>query len=218
MKMTALAIESGSAYTQKEIIKKNCNLEKAKKLVSYIKNKGVYVRCLFILGFPGETRGLMEETVAYAKSLNADWCVFSIASPLIGSEMYSQFLDMGCISDDPSSWGKSTYSQRTFNTPEMTADELNEFAYRANLECNFLENPNFVEGNYEKALDLYRDITLKFPFHIVAWYCSMLCETALGRSTDARNTREKINNLLATNPVSIEMYQKYRDLMPQISN
>lgn len=216
MVMAAIAVESGSEYTQKYLIKKNCNLNKAREMVAYMKSKGIFVRAFFILGFPDETKELMEETISYAIDLKADWSVFSIASPLIGSEMYTQFVQMGCIRDDPLFWGLSTYSNRSFDTPEITAEELNEVAYRANLECNFIHNPNFVSKEYGKALTLYRDVILKFPFHVVAWYCTMLCEQRMGNDNLAVSTRDHLNNLILTNPVANKMYVKYRDLMPDL--
>lgn len=216
MKMTAIAIESGSNYTQKHIIKKNCNLIKAREIVDYMKSKGICVRALFILGFPGETKALLNETISYAKTLKADWSVFSIASPLIGSEMYDQFVQMDCIKDEPSFWGESTFSQRSFDTPEIKADELNEIVYKANIECNFINNPNLISKNYDVALMLYNDIIAKFPFHVIAWYCIMECERLMGDTDSARFTYNHIIDLIKTNIVAKEMFLKYKDYMPII--
>ncbi|MDP3396787.1 MAG: cobalamin-dependent protein [Methanoregula sp.] len=217
MPMTALAIESGSEFTQKYLIKKHCNLEKARKIVAYMKSRNVFVRCLYILGFPRETKELMQETISYARSVQADWSVFSIASPLLGSEMYNQFVGMGVIEDTPSTWGRSTYSERTFDMPEISAQELNDLAYRANLECNFLFNPNFLKGDYDRALKLYTDITFKFPFHVVAWYCILRCYKKMGQTREAAEIEAKLRALTLHNSVGKEMFLKYKDLMPEIN-
>ena len=82
MKVTNVAIESGSQYVQRHIIKKNCNLDRALEVIKYFRDRGVMARCLFIGGFPGETRELMRETVDYAKKLRCDWAVFSVAAPV----------------------------------------------------------------------------------------------------------------------------------------
>lgn len=216
MQMTALAIESGSEDVQRNFIKKRCDLAKARRLVSYMRDRGVFVRCLFILGFAGETRAQMQETIDYAKSLQADWCVFGIASPLVGSEMYDQWVKAGVIEDGPASWGTSSYGHRSFDTPEMSAEDLNALAYRANLECNFIHNPNLAEGRYERAAQLFRDILMKFPFHVIAWYCLMRCETLLGCKERAVSLELHIADTIGTNPLAREMYDKYRDLMPEL--
>lgn len=216
MRMTALAVESGSKWVQHHMIEKQCNLDRAREHVAYLQEKGVYVRCLFILGFCGETREMMQETIDYAISLSADWCVFSIASPLVGSKMYTQFVAAGIIADDPSFWGNSSFGHRGFDTPEISADDLNELAYRANLNCNFIRNPNLTQGRYDRAAMLYRDIIAKFSFHVVAWYCLLKCEEGLGRAREAAEVCRHIAELVETNPLSREMFLKYRDLMPDL--
>jgi uncharacterized radical SAM superfamily protein len=214
MPMTAVAIESGSEEVQRNLIKKRCDLMKARRLVSYMRKRGVFVRCLFILGFAGETRAQMQETIDYAKSLSADWCVFSIATPLVGSEMYAQWVKAGVIEDGPAFWGASSYGHRSFDTPEISAEDLNELAYRANLECNFVGNPNLISGRYERAAQLFRDIVAKFPFHVIAWYCLMRCEELLGREERRESLEWHIADTIGTNALAREMYDKYRDLMP----
>ncbi len=214
MPMTALAIESGSEDVQRNLIKKRCDLAKARHLVSYMRDKGVFVRCLFILGFAGETRAQMQETIDYAKSLQADWCVFGIASPLVGSEMAAQWVKAGVMKDGPELWAASSYGHRSFDTPEISAEDLNELAYRANLVCNFIYNPNLAEGHYERAAQLFRDIVAKFPFHVIAWYCLMHCEESLGHLDEASRICGHIVGLLKTNPLAREMARKYDALVP----
>lgn len=213
MKIAVLAIESGSKYVQNHIIKKNCNLDKAKQLVDIIKNKGIMVRCYFIFGFPGETKGQMQETVDYAKSLGADWCVFNIATPLVGSEMYDQFINLGVIKDNEESWLNTVFDSRQFDTPEITARELNDFVYRANLECNFLNNPNKVGGQFKKAILIYQDIVLRYPFHIIAWHCLMECYKGLGDNVKVEQIKGTVENLIKTDKRAEDMFIKYGDLM-----
>lgn len=213
MKITNIAIESGSEYTQKYIIKKNCNLRKAKEIVKYFKAKGIVVRCYFILGFPKETKELMLETIEFAKSLGADWCIFSIAAPLIGSEMYEQFVQLGYIEDNIDLWSKAFFQERNFDTKEISAVELKEFAYRSNLECNFIDNINLTSGNYSKAIDIFTDITLRYPFHIIAWYCIMKCYKHLNDFENVIKVEKEIKNLIKTDKRALEMYTKYEYLI-----
>lgn len=214
MRVTYLAIESGSQYVQKYIIKKNVNLKKAREVVKYLRDRGVIVRCYIILGFPSETREQMNETIEYVKSLNVDWCSFIVATPLIGSEMYNQFVQLGYIRDDIDTWSKAIFSERNFDTPEISALELNELIYRTNLECNFINNTNKVNRNYEKAITLYNDIVETYPFHIIGWYCIMECYKHLGDFEQVHRIYEKINNLIKYDKRAYEMFHKYNDLIP----
>jgi radical SAM superfamily enzyme YgiQ (UPF0313 family) len=47
----------------------------------------------FMLGFPGETRKEMNETIKYAFSLSADLLTFTICFPLPGSRVYRYIKD-----------------------------------------------------------------------------------------------------------------------------
>lgn len=214
MKIACLAIESGSEYVQNHIIKKHCNLHKACEVVKYLKSKNIIVRCYFILGFFSETKEHMKETVEYAKTLGADWSAFFIAVPLIGSEMYKQFLEAGYISEDMDFWTSAHYMQRGFDTPEIGAQELMDFAYVANLECNFVNNINKVSGQYQKAIEIYKDIVIKYPFHVICWYCMAQCYEKLGNAEGARTCLEKIRELIETDKRAIDLYSKYSYLMP----
>ena len=81
----SIAIESGSSYTQKHIIKKNVNLEKAPKLIDRFREKGVEVKTFVMIGLPGEKDELREETIRYAENINTDWCNIYLFFPLVGT-------------------------------------------------------------------------------------------------------------------------------------
>ncbi len=213
MHVVHLAIESGSEYVQKNIIHKNVNLNKAKELVSYLKSKGVIVRCYFIFGFPGETKKQMDETIKYIRELKADWCSLLIAMPLIGSEMYQQFVDMGYIKDDIETWSRTTFVGRTFDTPEISAKELNKLVYDANIYCNFIYNHNKLSGDYEKAILLYNDIVDAYPFHVIGLYCMMECYNKLGNDEKANEIKMRIVELIKTDKRASDMYNKYKQLI-----
>ena len=217
MKICVLAVESGSTYTQRHIIKKNCNLEKAKSHVAYLKKKGIMVRCYFIFGFPAETKELMRESIDFAKELAADWSTMNIAAPLVGTEMYRQFVEMGVIEDNLETWSEAFFGSREFDTEEITADELNELAYRANLEINFLNNPSLVSGNYEKAIDIFDDILGSHPFHLVAIDCLIKCHQGLGNFDTVQALKERSLVLLKTDERARDMFIKYSDLMSFLS-
>lgn len=212
-----LAIESGSEYVQRYVIKKNVNLKKARQVVDYFRQKQLYIRCFFILGFPRETKQQMLETIGLAKSLNADWCDFAIATPLIGSQMYDQFVEMGCIKQNEPVWSKAYVRGRSFDTKEISAVELTELAYRANLDCNFINNPNKKSGSYKRAIALFESLLSVYPFHIAAWYSMMECYQKLGNKQKAEDIKQKITELIRTNPLAADMYNKYGDLMANVN-
>ena len=211
-----LAIESGSEYVQRKIIKKNCNLAKARRLVKLCRAKGLLTRCYFILGFPGETKELMQETARYIRDLGADWCAILTATPLIGSEMYQQFLARGDIVEDVELWSSAHFWRRRFDTVEISAAELNDFIYRLNLEVNFVNNTNLRTGDFDRAITLFSDITLTYPFHIFAWYGLHRAHHGKGDAAEAQAALEKMSEALATDHRAREMYEQYGDLLPDL--
>lgn len=213
MTIATIAIESGSDYTQKQLMKKNCNLKKARRLVAYCKSKGIRVRSYFMFGLPGEKEEHMKETLDFARSLGSDWNDFFAATPLVGSEMYNKFIEMGAITDNPEMWKTSFFWERSFDTPEVKAQELNELIYRTNLDHNFFNNVNKVSGRFDEAIEIYRGILAKYPFHIIGWYCLGDCYRLKGEDEKAQEVIDKISSLIETDSRAREMYLKYGDLM-----
>lgn len=210
---TFVAIESGSDYVQRKVIKKRCNLKKAKRMVSYLREKGVSAKCYFIMGFPGETKEHMEETRNYAIELGADWCHFSIAAPLLGSEMFDEFVALDYIQDDINLWSETYFFERTFDTAEMSATDLKDYVYQVNLEVNFINNTNLIDGDYAKAAELFQEIIERYTHHVIARYCLMLCYQGLGDTEKEAQVRKAIDDLIETNGEARAMYEKYKNMM-----
>lgn len=219
MDVASLAIESGSEHVQNNIINKGVDLAKARQWVAYLRGKKIPVRCSFILGFPGETKAQMNESIEFAAGLGADWYDFFVATPLAGSEMCQQFIDQGHIPDDIDSISRGYYSRRTFDTPEISATDLIDLVYKANLICNFVSNTNIRNGRWEEGVRLFEPITMKYPFHLIAHDCLRLCLSALKRHDDANRIIQASISSLATDERAREMAKKFGNLLsPEFSS
>ncbi len=212
--VVTLAIESGSEYVQKHLIKKNCDLSKARNLVRLCRERGVLVRCFFIFGFPRETKEFMNETVQYMRDIEADWCNIMIATPLIGSEMYQEFMKKGYIKDNVSTWGNTFVEERTFDTEEISAAELTEFVYRLNLDINFINHVNLRKGNFDRALSLFNDVLHSYPFHIFALYGLYLAYEGNNDLQEADNIRKRARHLVCSDTRARYMSERYGNLIP----
>jgi len=215
--VASLAIESGSADTQHRIIKKDVDLNKAREWVRYFRSKGLPIRTSFILGFPGETRAMMDESIEYARTLGADWYDFFIATPLAGSEMCQEFVDLGYLPDDIEVISRGYYSRRNFDTPEIASDDLVDLVYRANLLCNFKDNINLQLGNWTKGLDLFTPIARKYPFHIIAQDCLRRCYEGLGNASGAAAVLEAMKYAYRNHHRAREMAEKFGDLLSPVT-
>jgi len=206
-----LAIESGVPEMQKKM-GKYCNLEKAKKLVSYAQSKNLQVRCFYILGFPGETVEEMNETIRFASEMDADWSTFSVALPFPGTRMYEEFIKLGYMDDTMEAWKATNIRERTFDTKEISAQKVMEIAYRANLNINFVHNRLIREGMYKEAENIFKNFIFEIDFHLFAFDCLRRIYGLTGRKKDEQQTIDHMIHLFKNNPRSREL-KKYFDLL-----
>lgn len=220
MRVATIAIESGSAHVQRHIIKKNCNLERAAKVVQSCRDQGAIVRCYYVLGFPGETREMIEETISFSASIAADWSVFMIAAPLVGTEMYQQLLERGHI-DASFNWDESFFHERNFDTPEVTAAELKRYSTEANIRNNFFGNYNLRIGAWDRAVTLFGDIIKSYPDHIAARYCTAQALAQLGDTGGHDAALAECRRLLASpddHPMAARIFADFPELFPELAD
>ncbi len=210
-----LAIESGSAYTQKYIINKNIPLDKAKRILKYMRQKELRIEANFILGFPGETRELMQETIDFIYSLDVDWVLIFAALPLPGTEMFQQFVKIGVIDPVNYDWDSCRMPLRNFDTPEISAKELEQLVYDVNINCNFFNNANLRNHRYNRAINYFNFMVLdRYPFHIVAYYCRALAYRGLQNEEKAVADFRRCAQWVRSDKESRRLYERYGDKMP----
>lgn len=210
----AVAIESGSPYVQKYIIKKNVSLEKARRILEYLRKKDFLVYVNFILGFPGETRELMQETIDFIKTLDVDWVYIFHALPLPGSEICNLLVSKGIINLDNFDWDGLRLGRRSFDTPEITAEDLEKLVYDTNIECNFINNSNLKNGRHQRAIDIFNRIILgQYPFHIVGLYCRALAYLNLNEKEKADADFKDCIYWINNNEESKRLYERYKEKM-----
>lgn len=148
-KKIRIAPESGVQRVVDQIIKKNLDLKTVEQAVVLCKKVGIKVGCFFVIGFIGETKKDIEETINYAyklRKLGADSFVFSIATPVYGTRLYEQAKNGGflreCFSDEA-----LAAAEPLIETPEFTVDELRELCAQANLV-----NPTFTRAKLLRAI------------------------------------------------------------------
>ena len=72
-------------------INKGTTKKQARNAVKWTKEVGIEVRVSCILGLPGETPELTDETINFAYQLDPDILQFSLITPYPGSKMYEQY-------------------------------------------------------------------------------------------------------------------------------
>lgn len=151
-----IAPESGVQRVLDQVVKKNLKLTDVEKAVALSKKVGIKVGCFFVMGLIGETKEDIEGTIRYAyrlRKLGAETFIFSIATPLYGTELYEQAVSGGFLKANFSDEALSA-AEPLIETPEFTADELRELCARANLVNPFFTREKLVKAlkNPKKAL------------------------------------------------------------------
>jgi anaerobic magnesium-protoporphyrin IX monomethyl ester cyclase len=82
-------LESGSPKIQRKL-NKNIDLQEVKRTFELCKQVGIRTATSFMLGIPGETVEDMQATFKFAKTLNADICMFNIYIACPGSKLYDE--------------------------------------------------------------------------------------------------------------------------------
>lgn len=160
-----VAVESGDPVVLKDLIKKPVNLEKTRQMVEVIKKLGIETSGYFIIGFPGETRGQIMNTVNYAKSLELDRCYIFIFTPLPGTPLAKLALDKGLLKQDHDFENANNYFVPRLHLSQVPPDELLKIHRKAFWSINlaFLyKHPVRFFKKYFRTVAAHPEYVLKF--------------------------------------------------------
>lgn len=157
-----LGIENGNQGVLTKLMHKPVNLKKVPPLVKAIRSQGMLVKGFFILGYPGETKDTIRQTVNFAKSLELDWAFFFIASPMPYTEMYEMALREGYI--QPGDFNTLTsLHESIIKSSEFDNEYLTNIREEAIIDINFRNNPNLLKYNVDQAIADFEYVLELFP-------------------------------------------------------
>ena len=122
------AIESGSPRIQKEI-RKNLNLEKARKNIELVSSRGISVNGFFMMGFLGETEEDIMRTINFAVSTRLIVASFFILTPFPNTKIYDQAIEAG-FNMTGSYYDYHNVSVNLSKVPDGRLWQLKRLAYR----------------------------------------------------------------------------------------
>ncbi|WP_423224753.1 B12-binding domain-containing radical SAM protein [Candidatus Amarolinea aalborgensis] len=160
-------IESANERILKSI-RKGYRKEHVVQALRWARAAGIHNWGYFIIGLPGETEDSIQETIAYAKSLPLDICLFHIAAPYPGTPFFYEVVQNGWFRPG-TNWEEVDMDQSTvLDYPGLPAERLEYWQKRATREWSlrpgpmltFLKGMNSWEG-FKSALSVGFQ-TLKF--------------------------------------------------------
>jgi magnesium-protoporphyrin IX monomethyl ester (oxidative) cyclase len=204
----SLAIESGNQEVLTRLMNKPVDLNVVPDLVKKIRSTGMDARGFFIIGYPGETKGTINQTIDYARELELDWSYFFIASPLPGTTMYQECLDNGYIETgdfDP----VRSFHKSIIRTPEFDPEYLGQVREEAIIDVNFRNNPNLLRYDVDKAIGSFKEVVDRYPhFDFANFYLGQ----AYLKKGDIDSAIDSYRKTLAANPMHRQAAAKLQHL------
>jgi anaerobic magnesium-protoporphyrin IX monomethyl ester cyclase len=160
-----LPIESGSEKVLKHQMKKPLKMSISQQVAEDCRKLNIYANANILIGLPGETKQDIEDARIKLRSIPANWYHVVCASPVVGSEIHKIASEKGYISGDVLG---ADYRIAVINTPDFTADYIQDMQYVFNLELNFLYNSDLRLGNYSTAETGFCNVLNLRPDHLMA--------------------------------------------------
>lgn len=127
-------IESGSQEVNDHLVKKKLDLKLAEKNIKIAFEEGLDTHAFYVIGFPGESKEQIGQTLNFALRLYKEYNVFprlGIANPIEGTEMFEKAKKAGWLVDSPPegihfNFGvERRFKRKSIKTPEFDIEYLN---------------------------------------------------------------------------------------------
>lgn len=139
----AYGFESGSKRVLQSV-NKRYDLDIVKNVVKMTYDAGLYIGANFIFGLPDDDLGSMQDTLAMAIDINAEWANFYSTMAYPGSRLYEEAIKEGW--QLPETWQSySQYSYESFPLPTkyLTAGEV--LSFRDYAFDAYFKNPRYLD-------------------------------------------------------------------------
>ncbi len=126
LKHLRIAIESGNEEFLNTVIKKRLKLDKVIETARNCKELKIPLSAFYIIGFPGETKENIQETLNFAYKMMKEYFVkphVNFAMPLIGTEMYALAKAKGYLVDEEYTKGR-IFGMSALRTEHFTPEDL----------------------------------------------------------------------------------------------
>jgi len=152
---------------------KHIDLSQVQDAVTWTEGAGIQAKGYFILGLPGDTHETMEQTIEFAARLGLSEAMFSIATPMPGTQLWDELVEKypetRYGADFSQAYYYNSYTAEIapfLNVSEVEGEELSALAIRARER--FLEEKRrrrylkyFGHGFGERFYRLSRSQTLR---------------------------------------------------------
>ena len=160
-----LAVESGDPDVLRHIVHKPLDLAEATRAAERIKAHGIETAGYFIVGFPGETRAQIENTLRFAYRLNLDRAYIFMYTPLPGTPLAEQARKDGLLREGFDFEQENNYFLPSVKLADLSFDELTRLQRRAFWKSNLrllLQRPDRFLRKYGPTLVNHPEMFWRF--------------------------------------------------------
>jgi anaerobic magnesium-protoporphyrin IX monomethyl ester cyclase len=137
----SFGIESGNEQFRKHVLKRNTDNVRLKGFFEQIIAAGIPFSVNLIIGFPGETRELVEDTVRFTKSIQGyDTVTCSIFTPYHGTVLREVAIKNGWLEKDYLTKHTTSSSALKMPAPYLNAQDIDGIMRTIALMCYFPES------------------------------------------------------------------------------
>ena len=153
--LVSFGIESGCQKIL-EAVKKKITIPQAQKAIKWAKDEGLFVAVSTIMGYPGETKEMMHQTLELIRRIEPDDAWLCIATPYPGTDLRRLVEKNGWKMSN--NWTEYDTMHPVFENPNLPSEELAEMR---KTFYNNLYSPKYVlrqivkgyvKGNYYNQL------------------------------------------------------------------
>jgi len=170
-------VESGDQNVCDNIIQKDLDLKRVVEAAKECKEIHLTSGGFFIIGFPGETKENMRQTVDFALGLKRDYDFgmhLLIATPSYGTKLYEECLKNGFLKGDLTpralAEARQTRGKPLIETADFTAEDVKEIADYAMKQYKHLSLVNSLKHPGKTLNTLFREphIAVKFIKNMIS--------------------------------------------------
>jgi len=154
-------VESGCQKVL-DAVNKRTTIEQNLKAVRMAKEAGIFVTISLMIGYPGETRETLKQTMDFVKKSKPDDVYVCVATPFPGTELRSLVEKNGWKIS--SNWNFYNTITPVFENPELSPDEI--VAFREKFYDSFY-SPSYVFRHFFKSNSYSRMMARTAVNHIL---------------------------------------------------
>jgi anaerobic magnesium-protoporphyrin IX monomethyl ester cyclase len=161
-KLIHYGVESGS-QKMLDSVKKGTTVEQNAKAIKLTKEIGIYVAISVVVGYPGETPEMLQQTMDFIKKTKPDFVYVCEAIPYPGTELIDIIKNLGWeLSTD---WNRYDEQSAVFKNPLLPPQKLAEM--RGKFYNQFFSPSYWLRKSLKK--DIYSEVMARSAMNHLLW-------------------------------------------------